>query len=148
QKLSYVSALLTAQAILNTREIGELRLSLVTRGAQGTGEPSEKINLAQSPIWGLGQSLVLEHPELQCLSADLDPGASPPEAGSLLREILSSDGEEQIALRSGKRLSARLSKCTSVSKEMKPETIRSDASYLVTGGLGGLGLEVARWLSK
>ena len=32
---------------------------------------------------------------------------------------------------------------------VRPEnaaTVRADASYLITGGLGGLGLEVARWL--
>ena len=29
----------------------------------------------------------------------------------------------------------------------RPVAFRPDASYLVTGGLGGLGLEVARWMA-
>ncbi|HKQ61796.1 MAG TPA: polyketide synthase dehydratase domain-containing protein, partial [Candidatus Polarisedimenticolaceae bacterium] len=33
-----------------------------------------------------------------------------------------------------------------VESRPEPAAIRDDASYLVTGGLGGLGLEVARWL--
>jgi len=54
------------------------------------------------------------------------------------------DGEDQVAIREGKRLVARLARASAPAYAVPP--IREDGSYLITGGLGGLGLKVARWL--
>src|SRR5262249_56401655 len=35
-----------------------------------------------------------------------------------------------------------------VPAEAEPITFRADASYLITGGLGGFGLAVARWMAE
>ena len=56
------------------------------------------------------------------------------------------DGEDQVAWRSNTRHVARLSR---ESSELRLGTVSScepDATYLVTGGFGGLGLVVGRWL--
>ncbi|MBI3243488.1 MAG: SDR family NAD(P)-dependent oxidoreductase [Chloroflexi bacterium] len=80
------------------------RLWLVTRGAQAVnGSP---LAVAQSPLWGLGKVIALEHPELHCALIDLDPAADGVDL--LLAEIASPDSEDQIALRDGVRHAARL----------------------------------------
>ena len=45
-------------------------------------------------------------------------------------------------------LSCRDELVASVPAEDEPVTFRSDASYLITGGLGGFGLAVARWMAE
>ena len=83
------------------------RLWLVTCGAQAVGD--SPLTVAQSPLWGLGKVIALEHPELHCTLVDLDPAGEPTQIESLLAEILSSDSEDQIALRGKARHVARLS---------------------------------------
>ena len=81
-------------------------LWLVTRGGQtvmGKGGA-----LAQSPIWGLGKVIALEHPDLRCVRLDLDPSGETDEAGTLLAELTAGDGEPQVARRSGARYVARM----------------------------------------
>ncbi|WNG36475.1 type I polyketide synthase [Archangium violaceum] len=118
------------------------RLWLVTRGAQATGK-SEAPSVAQAPLWGLGRVLALEQPEVWGGLIDLDPSSPAGEEERLAAELLEPDGEEQVALR-GQRLAARLVPTAEApAKELAP---KADATYLVTGGLGAIGLHVARWL--
>ena len=68
-------------------------------------------------------------------------------AQNLLAEILqpATAGEEQIAYRQGQRYVARLSPAQPAVIN-HAALIRPDASYLITGGLGSLGLQTAQWL--
>src|SRR4029077_11157061 len=55
------------------------------------------------------------------------------------------DGDDVIALRGGRRYVERLSRVKFDAGE-HGQVVRKDCSYILTGGLGGLGLVVARWL--
>ena len=50
------------------------RLWIVTRGANAVA-PGDEPAVAQSPVWGLGRDLMLEHPECWGGLIDLDPAA-------------------------------------------------------------------------
>ncbi|QSQ15453.1 type I polyketide synthase [Myxococcus landrumensis] len=128
-------------------ECKKARLWLVTRGAQVTGVAGEEVLLAQSPLWGFGRVVSLEQPDLWGGLIDLDPSGASGEAAALFQEVVASesDGEDQVALRKERRLVPRLVPARSQQSVEAPR-LRSEASYLVTGGLGGLGLKVARWL--
>jgi acyl transferase domain-containing protein/NADPH:quinone reductase-like Zn-dependent oxidoreductase len=84
------------------------QLWLVSRGAQPAGPPS-RVAVAQAPLWGLATILRAEHPELRCVTVDLDPALDEEEqAEALLAELASPDGEDRVAFRSGTRYGARL----------------------------------------
>ncbi|MGK7875122.1 MAG: SDR family NAD(P)-dependent oxidoreductase [Xenococcaceae cyanobacterium] len=88
------------------------QLWLVTMGAvsvTGTGVPG----LAQSPIWGMGKVIALEHPELKCVRVDLDPNRTN-NAQALYAEINSEDIEDQVAFCDGERFVARLKEYAAV----------------------------------
>ncbi|HAZ48487.1 MAG TPA: short-chain dehydrogenase [Cyanobacteria bacterium UBA11369] len=118
------------------------RLWLVTQGAVPVG--SSLPNLAQAPLWGLAKVVALEYPELWGGTIDLDKEITEVEAANLLAEIVDSQGEDHLAFRDGQRYVARL-----VRKQL-PEsqklTLQADGTYLITGGLGALGLTVAQWM--
>jgi NADP-dependent 3-hydroxy acid dehydrogenase YdfG/acyl carrier protein len=57
-------------------------------------------------------------------------------------------GEDRLALRGGRRYAARLQKDESAKPMVGEIHFDANATYLISGGLGGLGLEVARWLRK
>ena len=124
------------------------RLWLVTRGAQPVNSDSPVVpGVGQSSLWGMGKAIALEYPELQCKRVDLDPQTGN-EVQFLWEEILKEDPEEEIAFRGRTRYVARLVR-RQKTKQLVSEKLlafRGDSTYLITGGFGGLGLLVARWM--
>ncbi len=123
-------------------------LTIVTIGAQPAGDGVDRAGLLQAPLWGIGRVLHQESLALRTRLLDLDPRRPVTDIAEVVTEILQAAPEEdQVAWRGGERRVARLQPaprdCGSV-----PVTLRPDASYLVTGGTGSLGLVYARWLAE
>lgn len=116
---------------------------LVTRGAEPTDGTA--INPLAACLGGFARGISLEHPDLWGGLIDLDPSQSPVDAAwTLASELLAPDDEDQVAIRGTKRYAPRIAALKSTGG---PISIHADASYLVTGGVGSLGLSVARWLA-
>lgn len=142
------SALHVVQSLMKADTRNHPHLWLVTRGAQPV-YISESLALAQAPLWGLGRAIDLEQPDIWGGLVDLDPNDNlEASADHLLDEILASGGEDQIAFRQGQRFVARLEESHNRLRKTEPLTLRSDGAYLITGGLGGLGLKIARWMAE
>ncbi|MEO1375162.1 MAG: amino acid adenylation domain-containing protein, partial [Cyanobacteria bacterium J06635_10] len=146
------SVLYMLQALTSIIDSQISNLWLITKGCQNitrkVNKKSNKIQLQDTLLWGLGKVIALEHPEYKCRCLDLAPQFDTTEDASiLLEEILNCDLENQIAYQLQLRHVARLTK-----KQIKPENnqkhlyIQENASYLITGGLGANGLEVAQYL--
>lgn len=159
QKLGCCSVLQLVQELVRIQGSGRSRLWLITRGAQAAGQKVSPVNVAQAPLWGLGRVIAQEHPTLWGGLIDLEgaPGSAPdlalPDpalndaaANQLCAEISTPDGEDQIAFRQGRRHVARLIPKRRSADQTAPLGLRPDGSYLITGGLGDLGLLVARWM--
>ncbi|MCF3650817.1 type I polyketide synthase [Synoicihabitans lomoniglobus] len=119
---------------------------IVTRGAVDAGDdtPPDGINLSSSGLWGFARTVAQEHPELQVRRIDLDIDATLDDASALALELLQPSAEDQLALRGHDRFSARLiGHASTQSPDPLPTT--TDGSILIVGGLGGLGLSLARW---
>lgn len=123
------------------------RVWLVTRGAQPVGEDPYRLSIEQAPMWGLGR--VFGHQEFATVwggLCDLDPlENNAMQARLLVDEITAGDAEDQVAFRAGRRYVARLVENSGLTPPF-PARMRDAGSYLVTGGLGFLGLLVARFL--
>ncbi|MDL1883139.1 SDR family NAD(P)-dependent oxidoreductase [Anaerolineae bacterium CFX8] len=127
QEVSLGGALYLLQALAGAR--AELPgLWLVTRGAQPVaGEPPTAPE--QSPLWGLANTIFLEHPDLRPVCVDLDPAAQDAVTASqaLLREIRSADAEDRVAWRGEGRYAARLVRSqvagTQAGREEQPMTL-------------------------
>ncbi|NTX34336.1 SDR family NAD(P)-dependent oxidoreductase [Myxococcus sp. CA033] len=144
QQLGVHAALRLAQALMRKGAESAARLWLCTRGSQAVGGVTGGSPL-YAPLWGLGRVMALEHPEVWGGLLDLDPSASEGEVETLWRELSGADEEDQSAFRGGVRYVARLVP-SAPAPGLTPVALRADAAYLVTGGLGGLGLHVAKWL--
>lgn len=140
--LSLLQAVIKRQA--NISSSPHPQLWLVTRSAVPAASALPEV--AQAPLWGLGKVVALEHPEFFGGMVDLAPEAIASEATDLLTEIRDSQGEDHVALRVGQRYVARL-----VRKQVPGSstlTLHPDSTYLITGGLGALGLRVAQWMAE
>ena len=147
QTLGPVSVLHMVQALARARLLAPRKLWLISRGAQPVGQKPEAISALQSPLWGLGRTIATERPEFWGGMVDLDSADTPrAAAGRVLRELADDGGEDQTAFRDGRTYVARLGRRTRTVPKAERVPIRPDATYLITGGLGGLGLITARWL--
>jgi acyl transferase domain-containing protein/acyl-CoA synthetase (AMP-forming)/AMP-acid ligase II/surfactin synthase thioesterase subunit/acyl carrier protein len=134
-----------AQAIVRTA-LG-IRVWIVTAGAQAVGDCAP-VEVSQSTAWGFGVTLFLEHPEMRGGLIDLAAGAPAPDAADdVLAAVVADDGEPFIASREGHRMLPRL-RPTPAGASPAPPAYAPNGTYLVTGGLGGLGLATALRLAQ
>src|SRR4029077_6158606 len=148
QTLGCLNVLRVVQEMADARWSTQPRLWLVTRGSQAGGDDSLPVEVAQAPLWGLGRVIAQEHPTLWGGIVDLEPQSRRRNlaAHQLWEEISNPDGEDQVAFRRGQRMVSRLARKHDPIARKIPLQWRTDASYLITGGLGDLGLKVARWM--
>jgi myxalamid-type polyketide synthase MxaD len=123
-------------------------LWLVTKGAQAIDGQIDSAGVMQAPMWGMGRVLHQESLALKARLADLDPRRARQDVAALCDELLrDGTGEDQVAWRDGVRLVPRLQPAAGHAGTF-PATFRANASYLITGGLGALGLLFARWMAS
>ena len=137
-----------ARSLEKSAGAGRPRLWVVTRGAQPVGDQGASPNLVQSPLWGLARSIALESPEVWGGILDLDPMPvdAADETNGIADAIGLVGGEDQQAFRKGQWLVPRVVATSFNDKPSRPLALNPGGTYLVTGGLGGLGLQVARSL--
>lgn len=116
------------------------RLYLVTRGAHAVAD-GESGQPGLASLRALVRVLAFEHPELRATQIDLDPERT--SGADLVAEVRADQPDDEIAWRGGQRLVRRLSRVTLADGDIPVGT----GAYLLTGGLGELGLLVAGWLA-
>ena len=124
------------------------RLWLVTSGAQSVdGHPRAGVDVMQGAMWGACGVIAEEHPEVWGAMIDVDPDMEPDaSADYLVRELTGGRSGAQIAFRQERRFELRLQPADPQTGNSTTLPWRADSAYLVTGGLGGVGLNLARSL--
>jgi acyl transferase domain-containing protein len=129
------------QALLRemSNPVGSCRLVVVTRGARAV-RGDEKISIAQAALWGLARVIRMEYPALHCVSVDLDPEEDEL-AHIIATELKSALSEDEVAWRGANRSAGRLER-----HRVRAGEHRLAGAWLIAGGLGALGLQLAAWL--
>ncbi|MGH3806997.1 MAG: SDR family NAD(P)-dependent oxidoreductase [Pseudonocardiaceae bacterium] len=130
------ATVLLTQAVLDAGITA--RVWALTQGAVGTG-PADPVRApAQAQVWGTGRVIGLEHPELWGGLIDLPDEVITRD----LAAVLEGD-EDQIALRADGAYGRRLVRA----RPGRTAPWRTSGTALITGGTGGLGAHVARWMA-
>ena len=134
------------QRLFRAAAAADLRAPIwvVTHGAQRVLD-TDPVAPEQSSLWGFCRAAALEYPQIWGGLADVSGITE--EWSRLITQIVgAAPGEDQVALRGQVVHVPRLSRRTGQPNPTALE-LRSDATYLVTGGLGSLGLEIAGYLA-
>lgn len=157
-----VAALHIVQAIVATSALTSGSLILVSRGGASVKELGASGDLCPraAGVWGLAGAIAIEHPELRVRIVDLDPQDRQDDVSALYSESLH-QSDARVALRSRQRWLPRLltypDHCAASAgqasgvvptKQAGRANAAPDGTYWITGGLGGLGKETARWLAR
>jgi acyl transferase domain-containing protein/acyl carrier protein len=149
------ASLVLAQALADAEVPAPLWLATREAVAVSPAEPLE--GPAQRMVWGLGLTLGLERPAQTGGLVDLPRAIDKRAAGRLCGLLGSPSAEDQLAVRSTGLFARRLVRAPLGSRKLAPGAAGSRTAQagwtprgtvLVTGGTGGLGAHVARWLAR
>lgn len=140
--------------LVDARATGRTTLCVATTGAAAVTD-DEHPEPAFAALRGLVRVLAYEHPELRVRLVDLDAHAGPAQAAAQLVTELphatdhATHADDEVALRANERYSRRLQWTHTDAVATAPIPVaRPDGGYVISGGLGGLGLYLADWLAE
>jgi acyl transferase domain-containing protein/thioesterase domain-containing protein len=144
---SFFSPLFLAQA-LTAQDITKLDIALVSnRMQQVTDEPVR--NPARAVLLGPSRVIPTELPEITCRSIDVDFAKGPAMqcAAQIVAEMNFGPLNATIAFRDGGRFIETVERL-SLNRGSEDQRLEPRGVYLITGGLGGVGLVVAAQLAR
>ncbi|KAK4076963.1 uncharacterized protein Triagg1_3930 [Trichoderma aggressivum f. europaeum] len=141
----------TAEALSQLQDAVDMGFSLpilwITRHAIGINPEDQVDGLGAAALWGLMRTARSEHPELLLRLVDIDDQDITPETLSC---ALMLENEPECALRQGNVIVPRIHHVKPRITREKPfnkPLLRSDGAVLITGGMGGIGQHIVKWLA-
>jgi len=148
QEQGIYSLLFLVQALAKVQSSeNSVRLLLISSYTQFT-QPTDLIAYEKSPVLGVVKTIPQEMPWLNCRHIDLPPNQVEVNGDYILQELQVLSKEQEVAYRDGQRLVAGLEKVDLQKKSKQELAFKPGGMYLITGGLGGVGVEIARYLIK
>lgn len=141
--LEIKSLLYLIQAIHYHKISIPIEIILVSDFVHAVGKGEGKINTHNTLLFGLGKSIGWEYKNITIRCLDID---NKTEDGNYFKELNISSNEYITAYRNGKRYVQRLGKIQI--NQNGNNILRHNGTYLITGGLGGIGLEIAGFLAR
>lgn len=149
-----VEGILNLVATLTQREQRQIECGwqVITTAAITAGENQtlaiQQVRPEQSQFWGLGRVLGAEQPDFRCRLIDLpiDNRQSEETVSAITEILLTETLDNQFAIRESHLYVPRMNR-VAASKSKTDFAIRSTGCYLITGGLGMLGQNAAKWLA-
>ncbi|MGW2331071.1 type I polyketide synthase, partial [Streptomyces sp. NPDC001700] len=118
----------------------------VTSGGVAVADSAELTSELQHMMWGVGTVLALDHPDTWGGLVDLPADADRRAIDLLCAALAGADGEDQLAVRTGGLYARRMLRAPLDGTPATPWTPRG--TVLITGGTGGTGAHVARWVAE
>ncbi len=122
-----------------------IKLLWIANNSQSV-HPVDEIKPHKATVLGLLKTVPQEMPWLSARHLDLPLAAAELNSSYIWQEIYAADQEKEVAFRNGKRLVSRLESVEMTSEEKQEVPIVARGTYLLTGGLGGIGTEIAAYL--
>ena len=144
-ELGLLGPLFLTQALAQ-RDQRPLRLLVAGRHAQAVNE-RDVLASERAPVAALVRTIAAELPWMSCRHVDLPP--EPPAAlAGLLAELAAGaeEDEPEVAYRGGARMVPRLERVAFEKEPAGAAAVEPSGVYLMSGGLGGVGSALARWL--
>ncbi|MBN3960153.1 non-ribosomal peptide synthetase [Nostoc sp. NMS8] len=148
QENGIFSLLFLVQALAKVQGFNHsVQLSFISSHIQSISSP-DPIAYEKSAVLGLLKTIPQELPWLNCCHIDLPFTEVETNGAYILQEMQASSKEREVAYRNGQRLVPRLEKVDWTNKPKSLVSFKQGGTYLITGGLGGIGIEIARYLLK
>lgn len=125
-----------SKAMIESGDSQKIGLKIITKNAEVPAE-DEVCNLNQATIWGLSKVLGIEMSNIY--QGIIDIGEESLFETEFVNEVMGKSNDE-VSLFNGKRYVQRVVKTSLKKEEANVLKIKEDASYLITGGTGAVGM--------
>jgi len=143
------SLLYLVQALDPEIQDEERRIHMVVASTHAQAlSAADSLAYEKSTMFGLLKTLPLERQWLSCSHVDLPHDVPSVNAARLLSEITNTTADDEVAYRDGQRWVSQLEKVNLRRQPLRDLPFKFGGLYLLTGGLGGIGVEIARYLLK
>jgi acyl-CoA synthetase (AMP-forming)/AMP-acid ligase II/NAD(P)-dependent dehydrogenase (short-subunit alcohol dehydrogenase family)/acyl carrier protein len=144
QEYGLYSLLFLVQALGQETNQAPIKLRVVSSHAQAV-LGNEAIAYAKSTILGLIKTISQENSWIESTHIDLTL-ASQTNPKNVIAELNNNSHDQEIAYREGHRWISRLEKINFPKQAKQELPFKQQGIYLLTGGLGGIGVEIAKYL--
>ncbi|WP_310551833.1 SDR family NAD(P)-dependent oxidoreductase [Paenibacillus glufosinatiresistens] len=134
-----------ARSLIHNKWPGELDLFLISNHVNNVTGEEAVLNPAGKSLFAAGKVLQQEHSHLNCRCLDIELDTSPE---LILAELAPRQREREAAYRSGCRYAEELREAPLPEGEGEPLRYHSEGVYVITGGTGGLGLEIGKHMAR
>lgn len=158
ETMSFYSLLFLSQALGAADFDGQIRIGIVANSLHSVaGEPIARPERAL--LFGPCGTIPKEFPNMRCCAIDVElppapgameghiTGALVEAAGQIVSELRASSLESAVVYRRNRRW-VRTYQPLRLVEDRQPEQLRDRGVYLITGGLGGIGLVLAESLAR
>ncbi|NET43198.1 MAG: SDR family NAD(P)-dependent oxidoreductase, partial [Okeania sp. SIO2B3] len=145
QKTGIYSLLFILQAFSNQSENYPVRLLYVASHSQSLN-PKEAIAYQKATVPGLLKTIPQEIPHWSCRYLDIPQESLDVNSDQILEELTIDAKDSEVAYRDGERWVSGLEKINLSSSPKQSLPFKAEGTYLISGGLGGIGVEIAKYL--
>ena len=148
QRVGVQSLFNLVKAILNNNIKDDIDIVLLSSLVNKVKDKEKNINASAATLFGLGKAVYLEnfrYPGLRCRCIDADSKTS---VSNIVKEIASSYEHYMVAYRGNTRYIEVLDKLDIGRRDDRPIEIKKNNVYIITGGMGGIGLKIAEFLAN
>ncbi|MEV6865905.1 SDR family NAD(P)-dependent oxidoreductase [Streptosporangium subroseum] len=141
QERGFFNLLDLVQALAAAGVADGVHLDVVSSGASDAQGPL--LRPEHATLAGIARVVPLELPGLTVRHIDADPEAGATQTADLVAELLRPADEAEVALRAGRRWVTDYAQVPLNEESSEPGAVRQEGRYLITGGIGGIGVTLA-----
>ncbi|WP_304944394.1 beta-ketoacyl synthase N-terminal-like domain-containing protein, partial [Vallitalea guaymasensis] len=131
------------KAMINTHYSKNLELIILSQCAYSISKKEKVLYPENAVVLSIGKVIEQEYPNIECRAIDLQDAEDMP---CVVDEILNKDKKLYlVGFREGIRY---VEYFTEETVNPQGDIIREDGNYIITGGLGDIGIETAKYLSE
>ena len=133
------------RALLRTKSARDVNVLLVSNNVEAVTNGEAAINPTGACLFGLGRVLEHEQEGISCRGCDIDEWATP---ADIKAELEFEAAPHQVGYRNGQRYIGELKESKLTAYPEIETRIENDGVYIITGGSGGIGLEISKYFAS
>ncbi len=131
--------------VLHENEINKLEITLLSESVNLVNNREEQINSHNASLFGLAKAIRKEYPQISCRCIDIDLDFT---IEHLRNELMTVNEEMNVAYRNGQRYVQEFQTVDLKTIAEEEVQIKEEGVYIITGGCGGIGLEIGKYLAS
>gem|GEM_PF-508167 len=145
QSLGILSLFNIAKGILQSKLKGNIELTVISDYANEVTKNENIIKSTNAALFGITKVIGQEYANMKCRCIDIDNYT---DADTIISEVKEKVQSDRVAFREGTRYIEEFREVDIHKLETKNIKIKDEGLYVITGGTGGIGLEVAKYLAS